>query len=123
MIGRTVRVVCLAMAAWALLFAPGAAAADTTGAPGEPDASRSNRVAAAVLAPTFDSDSVARSVRACPRTVDDRSSATDIVVASPGPDGTVLTICSVSTVAPPGASRPTEGDPPRSVSLRAPPAS
>ena len=54
MFGRAARVACLAFAAWALLFAPGAAIEDvrTTGTVVPED-----RVAAAVLAPTFGADS------------------------------------------------------------------
>lgn len=76
MLGRSVRVVCLAVAAWALLFAPGAAGADATDAPG---ASRADRVAAAVLAPTFQVDSVARAPRACMDSVEDERVSSDAV--------------------------------------------
>ena len=62
MAGRSIRVAFLALAAWAMLFAPGAAAED----PG-PGAERVSpeRVAAAIIAPTFGSDGVvaARSCR------------------------------------------------------------
>ncbi len=52
--GSSVRVVLLTLAAWAVLFAPGAAAdSGTDGAAPDPD-----RVASAIVAPTFGPDGV-----------------------------------------------------------------
>lgn len=62
MAGRSIRMAFLALATWAVLFAPGAAAADTgTGV----DRVSPDHVAAAIMAPTFGSDGVvmARSCR------------------------------------------------------------
>jgi hypothetical protein len=62
MAGRSIRMAFLALATWAVLFAPGAAAAD---AGAGVDRVSSERVAAAIMAPTFGSDGVvmARSCR------------------------------------------------------------
>lgn len=78
MLGRSVRVACLAIAAWALLFAPGAAGADAMDGSG---ASRADQVAAAVLAPTFQVDSIARSPRACTQSVEDERVGSDAASA------------------------------------------
>jgi len=55
MAGRSIRMALLTLATWALLFAPGAAAEEAE-AGAEPVSSE--RVAAAVMAPTFGSDGV-----------------------------------------------------------------
>lgn len=63
MVGPRVRTAFLALAMWAVLFAPGAAVDDLAGRAPTVDA---DRVAAAVIAPTFGSDGVvvAKSCRA-----------------------------------------------------------
>ena len=119
MIGRWLRVACLAMAAWALLFAPGAAGAEPAGAS---DASRGDRVAAAVLAPTFESDSVARSPRPCTSSVEDGAPSRHAVVGHLPPDG-AAPVCGTATDVGPGPRHPAERRAPTFVSLRAPPAS
>ncbi|WP_436795185.1 hypothetical protein [Actinospongicola halichondriae] len=55
MVGRSVRIAFLTLAAWAVLFAPGAAASEGGGDPAvvEPD-----QVASAMVAPTFGPDGV-----------------------------------------------------------------
>ena len=74
MVGRFLRTLCLVTAAWAMLFAPGAFRGDTSAAEVAQDA---NRLAAAVIAPTFSADGL-QSARPC-RDGDVRADMCDVV--------------------------------------------
>lgn len=74
MSGRFVRTLCLVTAAWAVLFAPGAFRGDTSAVEVAQDA---NRLAAAVIAPTFSADGL-HAARPC-RTDDVRAEVCDVV--------------------------------------------
>lgn len=117
MLGRSVRVACLAIAAWALLFAPGAAGA--ADAPGE---SRADHVAAAVLAPTFEVDSVARSTRSCTESVADYQMGFDAVPGRVALNGGDVVAETTAATRQPLAS-PAQSGTRTCVSLRGPPES
>lgn len=119
MFGRSVRVACLAIAAWAVLFAPGAAGTGvSTDAPG---ASRADQVAAAVLAPTFEVDSVARSPRSCTESVADERVQFDTVSRHVSMDEEVV-VEAIAVIRPPLLNAAQSGRR-ACVSLRGPPES
>ncbi len=73
MAARSIRIAFLALASWAMLFAPGAAAQADGGAAPEIDP---EHVAAAVIAPTFGADGVVVAARSCREDGDPQVDAT-----------------------------------------------
>ena len=95
MVGRPVRTLCLVTAAWAMLFAPGAIRGDTSAAEVAEDA---NRLAAAVIAPTFSADGL-HAARPC-RTDDVRADVCDVLAGVLPAVGIVLLVAGLSSPVP-----------------------
>jgi hypothetical protein len=117
MSGRSVRSLCLVTAVWAMLFAPGSFRGDASAVDVTQDA---HRLAAAVIAPTFDADGL-HAARPC-RDEGGPADACDAVVAFAVPAGVVVLLAAgLPTLVPGRRSNTLLVQQQRSAPPRAPP--
>lgn len=95
MLGRSIRSFCLVVAVWALLFAPGAFRGDTGSAE---VVEETNRLAAAVIAPTFSADGL-HVARPC-EVGDAQTDMCDVVAGVVPAAAVVLLAAGLSTLVP-----------------------